>query len=87
MNLSLTVADLAGIADAILTNRNLPEEHKAVLKHDVLRGSRLQFCLLKLDAAAPTEIDLSHLPDVLEYARNAEKLRKACFEIVFGTRH
>lgn len=86
-NLSLIGADFAGIVDAILTSRNLTEEDKAILKHEVLRGSRLQHCVLQPDAAAPTEIDLSDLPDVLEYTRKLEDLRKACFEIVFGTRH
>ncbi len=86
-NLPLIDADLAGIAHTLLNNHELPDEHKAILQRDVLSGSRLQLCLLKPDGSGPTEIDVSHLPDVLEYARNLEELRKACFEIVFGTRH
>lgn len=87
MNLSLMAADMAGIVDAVLTNRALPYEHKAILQQEVLRGTCLQLCLLKPEADAATEIDLSGLPDILAYARKVENLRKACCEIVFGTTH
>lgn len=87
MNLALIDADLAGTADTLLNNYEVTEDHEAVLKYEVLRGSRLQLCLGNPDGGGPTEIDLSDLPDVLEYARRLEDLRKVCFEIVFGTRH
>jgi hypothetical protein len=87
MDIALTEADLAGIADAILTNLTFPEIYKEMLKHNVLKGSRLQLRLLKADAEAPSEFDLSQLPDFLAYAQDVEELRMACFEIVFGTRH
>ena len=87
VDLELFESYLAGIADSILKCRAAEEMNKEILKHKILRGDRLQPYLRNADGAVRPDYDISHLPAVLYYARAVEELRKACFAIVFGTRH
>ena len=70
----ITTADtvVAGIADAILSGKTVPPEHRPVVAHPFLRDDG---CWLSTSGPA---FDLNPFPELLEYAAVIERVRKLC---------
>lgn len=81
IDLELFESYLAGIAEKLCCNKNATQEERTMLMHRILEGTYFHPFLRNVDGTPRPAHDLSHLPFVLEYARNIEELRKICLEI------
>jgi hypothetical protein len=66
---------VAGIADTILNHKTVPYENRAFLKQVSLVGSSYRL-------PDGHEVDLTQEPELLQYARLIEEVRRLCAEIL-----
>jgi len=72
------MAFIGGIALNILEGKSNEASDLSYLDTEVIRGNSVVGPLIRRGLVVVAEFDVSHMPDVLEYAQKLEKLRELC---------